>query len=306
MFGDGAAVRGLERTKFASEWFDAGVAVEVESQRVLGRELFRTFGASVRLDLLMDRLLVVLQRRVRRQLNVANVADFVELVMVEVMRRPLLLTAITSVAQVAFDARLGFLKIVERRLACVAFQALLVRVQLRFVGKCLVALGASDVGQVVDAEQVLVERDSIGELGARAVAALERFSDVQVDQVDVLGERELMGGSEVAVRASERLFGHFPLHVAVRSWPARQPLVVDLQQRIAAELLKALLALELRTSVVVANAVQVQSSSGRVLTTTSTDGTIELENLQVNSEDVALNILLPFAHKSTNVAAKFG
>lgn len=60
MFGDGAAVRGLERTKFASEWFDAGVAVEVESQRVLGRELFRTFGASVRLDLLMDRLLVVL------------------------------------------------------------------------------------------------------------------------------------------------------------------------------------------------------------------------------------------------------
>jgi hypothetical protein len=129
----------------------------MEHQCVLCRENLRALIAGESLDLLVNRLLMVLQRSVGGEFDIANVADGFELVVVEVVCDPLLLVSIFAVAELAGHARGCLLKVLVGRFSRMTLQSLLVLLELIIACESLVAVDTADVCQVVEVEDVLVE-----------------------------------------------------------------------------------------------------------------------------------------------------
>lgn len=186
---DRTSVGGFEFAEFTAKGLLAGVEIHVELERMLLRELFGALGASERSHFLVDRFDVVLQRSIRRQLQITNIADGLELVMIEIVRCPFLFRSIASLAQIAcrFSSR-RFGKVVVGRLTSFALETFFVAFQLALVCEILIAVGALHVRLVVNGEGMLIKRSSIRKDGIFAKIAFPSLSYVQMNQVHVLVE----------------------------------------------------------------------------------------------------------------------
>lgn len=177
--------------------------IHVMVEGVLLREPFRTFGAGERSDFFVNRPYVILQRRISRQLHVADVANGFELMMIEIVRCPFLLSSVASIAQIArrFSSRRLY-EVIVSDFTGFAFEAVLVAFQLTLVCEILVAIRTAHVRFVVNCKSMVVERSSVREDYILTKVTLPRLSYFKMYEVHVLVQRELMSCFEFAFGAS--------------------------------------------------------------------------------------------------------
>jgi hypothetical protein len=132
------------------------VCVFVKNERVLRRENLWALIAGKSLDLVVNCLLVVLQRSVGSELDVANVADGFELVVIKIVCYPLFFASVVAIADLAGHAGGSLFKVLVGCFSRVAFQTFFVLLEMIVACESLVTVSASDVRQVVEVKDVLV------------------------------------------------------------------------------------------------------------------------------------------------------